>query len=179
MYARLYEEESQRISTRIKTALEQKALKGEFKCSTPPYGYIIKDKKLYPRNGATIEAVKKFFHYIFKESDLTPLQEKWMKRDIQPPASIAGKKNAGQFWHGSSIKTILKTPHYIGDLVQGRTGVRSVLDKTRDEVAEENWIVIKNTHEPIISKEEFESVQNIIKSRYRKRPKAKIHLFTM
>jgi site-specific DNA recombinase len=72
----------------------------------------------------------------------------------------------------------LKNPHYIGDLVQGRTKVRSVVDKTRDEVAKENWIVIKDTHDPIITREEFEAVQNIMKSRSAKRPKAKIHLFT-
>ncbi|HZH62536.1 MAG TPA: recombinase family protein [Metabacillus sp.] len=61
LYAWLYEEESQRISSRIKIALEQKALKGGFKVSTPPYGYFIKDKKLYPRNEETVEAIKKIF----------------------------------------------------------------------------------------------------------------------
>lgn len=72
----------------------------------------------------------------------------------------------------------MKNPHYVGDLVQGRTKVRSVVDKTRDEVAKENWIMIKDTHVLIITREEFEAVQNIMKSRYTKRPKAKIHLFT-
>ncbi|MDF2787668.1 MAG: recombinase family protein [Neobacillus sp.] len=178
LYAWLYEEESQRISTRIKTALEQKALKGEFKGSNPPYGYFIKDKKLNPRNDETVEAVKKIFSLYIQGVGFESIARKMDEAGYPTPACIAAKKNAGQFWHGSSIKTMLKNPHYTGDLVQGRTKVRSIVDKTRDEVDEENWIVIKDTHEPLISREEFEAVQNIMKSRYQKRPKAKIHLFT-
>ncbi|GIN90086.1 hypothetical protein J6TS1_02650 [Siminovitchia terrae] len=42
LYAWFYEEKSQRISTRIKTA----SLKEEYKGSNLPYGYFIKDAKL-------------------------------------------------------------------------------------------------------------------------------------
>jgi site-specific DNA recombinase len=38
--------------------------------------------------------------------------------------------------------------------------------------------VIKDIHEPIITSEKFEAVQNLMKSRSVKRPKAKIHFFT-
>lgn len=178
LYAWLYEEESQRTSSRIKTALEQKALKGEFKGSNPPYGYFTKDKKIYPRNDETVEAVKRIFSLYIQGVGFESIARKMDEAGYPTPACVAGKKNAGQYWHGSSIKTILKNPHYVGNLVQGRTKVRSVVDKTRDEVAKENWIVIKDTHEPIITREEFEAVQNIMKSRYAKRPKVKIHLFT-
>ncbi|MFS0779271.1 recombinase family protein [Neobacillus sp. 3P2-tot-E-2] len=178
LYAWLYEEESQRMSSRIKTALEQRALKGEFKGSHPPYGYFLKNKKLYPRNDETVVAVEKIFSLYVQGVGLEAIAKKMDEAGYPTPAQVAGKKNAGQFWHGSTIKTILKNPHYTGDLAQGRTKVRSVVDKVRDEVAQEDWIVIKNTHEPIIPREEFEAVQNIMKSRYMKRPKAKIHLFT-
>ena len=111
--------------------------------------------------------------------DGEPLEVVYFEKSLRwIPFTVAGKKNAGKYWHGSSIKVILKNPHYVGDLVQGRTEVRSVIDKTRDDISPEKWIVIKNAHEPIISREDFEAVQNIMKSRYKKRPKAKIHLFT-
>ncbi|WP_412095969.1 recombinase family protein [Bacillus atrophaeus] len=40
------------------------------------------------------------------------------------PGQVAGKKNASDKWHGSSIRKILKNPHYTGDLVQGRARLK-------------------------------------------------------
>jgi site-specific DNA recombinase len=45
------------------------------------------------------------------------------------PAEVAGKKNAGDKWNDSTIKLILTNPHYVGDLVQGRTTTISVTNK--------------------------------------------------
>jgi site-specific DNA recombinase len=61
------------------------------------------------------------------------------------PATVVGKKNVGKYWHGSTIKVILKNPHYVGDIVQGRTKVRSVVDKTRDDMSPEIWIRANNS----------------------------------
>jgi site-specific DNA recombinase len=56
--------------------------------------------------------------------------------------------------------------------------VRSVTDKTREEISKVSWIVKENTHEPIITREDFETVQQLMISRYVTRPKFKTHLFT-
>lgn len=45
MYAWLYEQESQRISIRMKSALKTKAQNGCFKGSFAPYGYYVKEKE--------------------------------------------------------------------------------------------------------------------------------------
>ncbi|WP_265415060.1 recombinase family protein [Tumebacillus algifaecis] len=94
------------------------------------------------------------------------------------PAQVAGKRNAGFYWQGSSIKLILQNPHYVGDLVQGRSHTKSVTNKARETVPEEDWVVISDAHEPIILREDFEAVQSLMKSRSVKRPKMKKHLFT-
>ena len=81
-------------------------------------------------------------------------------------------------WHGSTVRLILENPHYTGDLVQGRSTTRSVTNKNRDQVHEDKFIVVPNTHEAIISKSDFDAVQQLIQSRKRTRPQAEKHLFT-
>ena len=45
---------------------------------------------------------------------------------------IAGKRNAGHLWHGSSIREkILENPYYTGNLVQQRKTTISVTSEKR------------------------------------------------
>ncbi|MCI1694011.1 MAG: recombinase family protein [Aneurinibacillus aneurinilyticus] len=96
------------------------------------------------------------------------------------PAQVAGKKNAGVYWQGTSVKKILSNPHYVGDLVQGRQTTRSVTSKVRIEIPKDKHVVCKNAHPPIISREDFEAVQQYMEGRKKQqaKPKAKKHLFT-
>ncbi|WHY01361.1 recombinase family protein [Neobacillus sp. DY30] len=178
LYAWLYEEESQRISKRIKVALVQKAKAGEFKGSNPPYGYKVVNKQLVVGDTSTVETVKAIFRLYLQGKGIESIAKEMDKRKYPTPATIAQKKNAGQFWHGTTVKLILQNPHYVGDLVQCRSQTRSAIDKTRELISENEWIVVQNAHEAIISREDFEAVKTIMKSRYYKRPKAKRHLFT-
>lgn len=178
LYAWLYEEESQRISKRIKVALAQKAKAGEFKGSNPPYGYKVLNKQLVLGDTNTVETVKAIFRLYLQGKGIESIAKEMDKRKYPTPAMVAQKKNAGQFWHGSTVKGILQNPHYVGDLVQCRSQTRSAIDKTRESNSETEWIVVQNTHEAIISREDFEAVKIMMKTRYCKRPKAKKHLFT-
>jgi site-specific DNA recombinase len=81
---------------------------------------------------------------------------------------VAGKKNQTSLWHGSSVRKILENPHYTGNLVQSRSSTISVTNKKRNLNSEDQYIVVENTHEAIISKEMFESVQALIESRRKK-----------
>ncbi|WP_066369524.1 recombinase family protein [Neobacillus fumarioli] len=147
MYAWLYEEESQRTSSRIKAVLKQKAINGEFKGSRPPYGYRVENKQLVPRDDDTVEAVRLIFRLYLEGKGVEAIAKEMDRQGYPTPGQVAGFRNAGRYWQGSSVKEILSNPHYVGDLVQGRTEIRSVTDKTRDEVPESEWIVIENAHE--------------------------------
>ncbi|MBC3210499.1 recombinase family protein, partial [Pseudomonas sp. SWRI111] len=54
----------------------------------------------------------------------------------------------------------------------------SVTTEKRKNIDPANYLVIENTHKPIISKDDFHVVQQLIAERKRKRPYAKKHLFT-
>ncbi len=180
LYAWLYEQESQQTSNRIKAALSSKARKGEFKGSVPPYGYRLQQSKLILADDDTPNVVKRIYRMYLEGKGFDAIARTLTREGLPTPAQIIGKKNAGEYWHGSSIKLILSNPHYIGDLVQFRQTTKSVTVKGRDELPKEKQIIVKNTHPAIISKEDFEAVQRYMEGRKKQqaKPKAKKHLFT-
>ncbi len=65
-------------------------------------------------------------------------------------------------WTGSKVHSILKNPIYTGDLVQGTTTSYSHKVKKRIPVPKENWIIAKNTHNPIITHSTFNLAQELL-----------------
>jgi site-specific DNA recombinase len=178
IYAWMYEQESQRTSERVKAALKSRAQKGLFKGSNAPYGYEIKDGRLHIRPDETPDIVKRIFREYLSGRGFDRIARELYNEGKPTPAQIAGKKNANDKWQGSTIRLILTNPHYTGDLVQGRSTTRSVTNKSRDQNNPQEYIIVPNSHEAIISKKDFEAVQQLIKSRKRTRPQAEKHLFT-
>ena len=64
-------------------------------------------------------------------------------------------------WSATTIIRILKDETYTGVLVQGRKGTPHYKIKTLEQRPASEWIKIPDTHEAIISKEDFELVQRI------------------
>ncbi|MFJ8265762.1 recombinase family protein [Peribacillus asahii] len=178
IYAWMYEQESQRTSERVKLALKSGAQKGLFKGSNAPYGYIVKDGKLCSSPDETPDIVKRIFGNYLSGKGFDCIARELYNEGCPTPSQVARKKNANDKWHGSTIRRILENPHYTGDLVQGRSTTRSVTNKNRDQVHSDNFITVPNTHEAIISKSDFEAVQQLMMSRKRTRPQAEKHLFT-
>lgn len=178
-YAVLYEQEAQRTSERVKYALDSRAQRGLYKGGYAPYGYCAKQGKLYIRQDDTPDIIRR----IFKEY-LSGYGQDWIARrlwedGIPTPSMVVNKADKSSRWHGSTIMKILQNPHYAGDLVQSRTATySSVTNKGRKKNKKEDWIIVKDTHEAIISRQEFETVQQLIKTRSRQKPAPKSHLFT-
>lgn len=71
-------------------------------------------------------------------------------------------------WTDSGVRGILKNEKYKGDLLQGKTITVDPISKRRlDNHGEEEMYYTKNHHEAIVSEEQWEKVQEIMKSRYR------------
>lgn len=71
-------------------------------------------------------------------------------------------------WTDSGVRGILKNEKYKGDLLMGKTYTVDPISKRRlDNHGESNKYYTKNHHEAIISEEEWDKVQDILKSRYR------------
>lgn len=70
---------------------------------------------------------------------------------------------------------MLHNQTYAGNLVQGRHKKISYKTEKTMWLPKSQWIVVENTHEPIIDMETFETVQMMLKERTRSGAKGEIH----
>jgi site-specific DNA recombinase len=178
LYTWLYEEESQRMSVRVKSALVARASKGLFKGSIPPYGYYVQNGNLFLRDDQSPEVVKWIFEEYISGRGLDSIAKELFKRDIPSPSILANKKNNSPKWHGNGVRIILENPHYTGSLVQQRETTLSVTNKRRIKNSLDQMIVVRDTHEPIISEDTFKLVQDLLNSRSIQRNTVTKHLFS-
>ena len=68
-------------------------------------------------------------------------------------------------WSSERVSFMLQNEVYIGNMVQGRSQKISYKSKKCRKIPREDWIVVENTHEPIIDRETFEKVAMLIASR--------------
>ncbi len=93
-------------------------------------------------------------------------------KDILNPASHRCKLknkpiNLDSHWSNTAVRSILTNPIYTGDMVQGRTKSYSHKANKRIPLLKEQWDVVPNTHEPIVSKTDYEMVQILINKKAR------------
>lgn len=87
-------------------------------------------------------------------------------------------KNDGM-WGISTICTILKNRMYIGDMIQGKQRIISYKVHKLIATPEDEWFIVENTHDPIVSHELFEKAQLLSKRDTRTAPKQnKVYLFS-
>ncbi len=179
------------ISNKVKSVYKTKALKGEFVGGTTPYGYTKDEKNKYQlvidKNEA--ENIKLIFQLYLDGwgqikickylNDNKILGRKEIQRRKKWNISLEPDADNIQYkWSKSTIGKILTNETYIGNVVQNRTTTVSYKNHKVIYRPREEWIVVKNTHEPIISNEDFEKVQEILKSRnYERKPTTNLTIY--
>lgn len=151
------------MSMKIKSRFKSRMKKGEWLKGEGPYGYYVKDNKLYIREDETTAIVKRIYGEYLAGHGVDSIAKRLTRDGVITPSLLKGKKNAGVNWHGTTIKQILTNRAYCGDLVQGKEETASAISKKR--IKNKNAIVVENTHELIISKGMFFEVQQLMESR--------------
>ena len=97
-----------------------------------------------------------------EEGVLSPAEYiRFQKHDPEKDGPFVRKK----FWGQTYIRTILQNEMFIGSMVQGRQHTPSYRTKKRVKKEKEDWIVVPDMHEAIISKELFDQAQKSLHSR--------------
>lgn len=81
-------------------------------------------------------------------------------------------------WTSGTISKLLRNVVYIGNMAQKKTTKVSFKSKNTLLNSRENWIVVENTHEPIVSHECFELADKRTKSRIQERSKGFVNIFS-
>lgn len=177
------EEYCRDISNKIRSTFAAKRENGEYICGFALYGYVRdKDKRgqiLIDREAADV--VKQIFEWFLKGFSYRMITFKLNEMGIPNPAKYKSLKypnyhrnnnNCG-LWNIQTVRNILTNRTYTGDLVQGRyEKVNHKVKKIR-KLSEDRWVVIQDHHEPIVSKDDFWGIQEIIKRDTRISPKTK------
>ena len=163
------------ISNKVRSSLNIRRQQGKFIGSFAAFGYkkdpTDHNKLIIDEEAADV--VRSIYNWFISGMSIMGITKKLNEMGILNPTSYksskgynykhnGGKKN-DSMWPDSSVRRILKNEIYIGNMVQGKNKVISYKLQICKAVEEDSWIVVENTHEPIISKDTFEIAQSLFK----------------
>ncbi len=166
---------SRDISVKIRSHLEVKKRRGEFVGAFAGYGYRKDetDKNRLVIDDYAAEVVRDIFKrklegmsqqgisdYLNDNGVLSPAE---YKRSLGMKYHTGFKCNPHAKWTAVAVGRILRNPLYIGSTVQGKTGRPNYKIKTLTPKPQEDWIIVPNTHEGIVTEEEFQTVNGIMR----------------
>ena len=160
MYAR---DTSKKIRSALRTKMEEGAFIGNF----APYGYR-KDPE--NKNHLLIDSViapvvRDIFERASRGESPLSIAKLLNEKRIKTPAGyrrfqhheMSLENEVGERgWTSGTICKILSNPVYAGDIVQGKSSKLSFKSQITLSIPKEEWVVVKNMHDPIVTREMFE-----------------------
>lgn len=157
----LAQEESISISQNLRWSIKKRMENGTYEPSSVPYGYIKKDGKLVVEP-SDAQVVKTIYSWYLSGMGLSKIANELNRRGVPP--IIRGSK-----WYTFPIKYILKNERYIGDmLLQKYYSTDTLPYKKISNKGEKDKYLIRDSHEAIISKDDFNRVQRLFSERENK-----------
>ena len=157
MLASFAQEEARSVSENMKWKIRKDFEEGLLWGGNNAYGYRIENRRyvIVPEEASL---VKHIFNLYLEGLGITAIALKLNKMNI--PAYFGGK------WNFSSVQNILKNQIYTGDLILQKTFRTDYISKKRKiNRGEKDKFLISNDHESIISRSDFNKVQEMIKSK--------------
>lgn len=161
---------SANTSKKIRAVIETNARSGKYKTTFSSYGYDKgSDEKctpvIDPEAAAVVRRIfdmrvtgmgyKSIAQVLNEEHILIPTDYKYKKLGKE-----IGRKSV-HLWTTHTIRCILQNPIYIGTLVQLRNTTVSYKNHRHIDRDEEDWAVVENNHEPIISMDVWNKCREI------------------
>lgn len=158
-------------SKKVKAVFRAKSNTGKSIASRPPYGYQKdpNDKHKWIIDEVPASNVKRIFSMYLSGISFWYIAKQFNDEGIESPLLYYRKKgilhkdipNQTSQWNKVSIKHMIDCPSYVGDTVNFQTYKRSYKDKRNILAPKENWVVFKDTHEPIIDREIYALAQEM------------------
>jgi DNA invertase Pin-like site-specific DNA recombinase len=154
-------------SKKIKQVLKNKRENGLY-CACPPFGYkkdlhdknlLVPDENTAPtvqrifRQAANGDSTRKIAIDLNNDNVIPPLKYRALYRD---GFTEKGTARASDYWCYTTVKRILKNEVYLGHTILGKTKKASLKSNKKVLIDKEDWVVTKNTHEPLVSEDIFE-----------------------
>lgn len=157
------------IGRKIRAQQRQAMKDGKFIGARTPYGYLKAEDDCHQLIIDPVAAVvvQRMFRWASEGAGLNTIAVRLNEAGILTPSHY--KKMQGKIthenllgsgkWQTRTVGVILRSEVYTGDLVQGQT---KTVDHRQVKADAEEWTVVRDTHEAIISREQFAAVQEIL-----------------
>lgn len=158
------------ISEKVRSAFEVKQRRGEFVGAFTSYGYLKDPKK---RNHLVIDpvagaVVRRVFEMAASgmgqvriaqtlNEEMVPCPSEY-KRLMGEKYTNGKKLDSTHYWTYATVHRMLRNEMYLGNMVQHRS-VRPTMHGKAKKADPSEWIIAEGTHEAIISRELWDTVQ--------------------
>ena len=162
-------------SKKIRAVFKAKGNSGKHLTTNPPFGYKKdpNDKDKWIIDDEAAATVRRIFQMYVDGYRISEIGHKLTEEKVETPIlyymNRGIKTNARseypEIWDLMSIKYILSQTAYAGHTVNFQTAVKSYKTKKQIRLPKEDWIIYRNTQEPIIDEKTFETVQQMRKAK--------------
>ena len=177
------------VSKKTKAAKKAKARDGQFIGSKAPFGYKIdpNDRHHLIVDEPAAQVVKSIFRLASEGVGYNKMAKIFREEKVLTPIAYFNLNNPDYFksdywrkefdWHVTSIRAILNNEVYLGKLVYGKQRNKSMKSKEKVRNPKEDWIVVENCHEPIITQELWDTVHKILNAKHRPAKAGEVQMF--
>ena len=160
---------SRDISKKVLAGRMTRSRQGKFCGGTTPLGLMRdpEDKGHLIIDPKTAPIIRKIYDYALDGLRCMRISKKLMEEKIPVThvKSNTERKENYYYWAGSRISHILRNPFYKGAHLVFRTHQKGIRSNTYDIIPREDWEIIENCHEAIVSPEEWDTIQKLIDRR--------------
>ena len=161
---------SKDLSAKVRQSYAAKSKQGEYLTGRPPFGFV---KSNIHRNKLEVDpeaaaVVRQIFSMAGQGYSCVKIAAFLNSTDVDTPLMYHRRKAADLhckriYWTGESIRRILTDERYTGVLITGRRRVTSPGARNVKHLPKDEWIRVCNSHEAIVSHEEYRLAQAVIK----------------
>ena len=159
----LYDLYSKDVSVKVKASIENKCAKGEYVFGQVPFGYekSKEEKNAVIVNEREAEIVRYIFSLAVQGKTSVQIARQLFEENVPTITQIRKpekKYTDGKVrsWSATSIRRILNNRFYLGEMAYGKSVCKSVGSQKTRALPKEDWKIIRNNHEALISEEIYD-----------------------
>lgn len=168
---------SRDISRKISSAVHVKKMSGEYCYGAVPFGYKKGGKKntIVP-DQETADIVRYIFSLACEGNTISQIAKRLNMEQVITPSKYLARPNykVVERWGYESVRNILSNRIYIGDTEGYKSHVVKVGSNQVKLIPEDERLVIKNTHEALVSRGDYQKAKEVVKSNVKSKKNCEI-----